>query len=142
VRAGHPSSPGSWAGVLLNTDTASYAPSLTAVIASLAANTATGKGSDTFVGVENLLGSSKVDSLTGSNTYNRLTGGGANDALKGGAGNDTVIGSGGADTLAGEDGNDAVNSRDGTNGNDSLDGGSGTGTKVTDTTERSITGFP
>jgi hypothetical protein len=35
-----------------------------------------------------------------------------------------------------------VNSRDGTNGNDSLDGGSGTDTKVTDTREKSITGFP
>jgi Ca2+-binding RTX toxin-like protein len=126
----------------LGTDTASYAPSLTAVSASLAANTATGEGSDTFLGVENLLGSSKADSLTGSNTDNRITGGGAGDALKGGGGNDQVIGSGGADSLFGEDGNDAVDSKDGTNGNDSLDGGSGTDTKVTDTRERSITGFP
>jgi hypothetical protein len=42
----------------------------------------------------------------------------------------------------GEDGNDAVNSKDNVNGNDSLDGGAGTDTKVTDTTEKSIVGFP
>jgi hypothetical protein len=126
----------------LGTDTASYSASLTAVTASLTANTATGEGSDTFVGVENLLGSSKADALTGSNTDNTLTGGGANDTLKGGTGNDTVIGSGGADSLFGEDGSDVVNSKDGINGNDSLDGGSGTDTKVTDTREKSITGFP
>jgi probable HAF family extracellular repeat protein len=126
----------------LGADTASYSASLTAVIASLATNAATGEGSDTFVGTENLLGSSKADALSGSGTDNKLTGGGANDTLKGGVGNDTVIGSGGADSLFGEDGNDAVNSKDGTNGNDSLDGGSGTDTKVTDTTERSIVGFP
>ena len=124
------------------TDTASYAPSLTAVTASLATNAATGEGSDTFVALESLLGSSKADALTGSNTANNLTGGGAGDALKGGGGNDQVIGSVGADNLAGEDGNDAVNSKDGTKGNDSLDGGAGTDTKVTDAKEKSIVGFP
>ena len=93
------------------TDTASYAPSLTAVSASLVANSTTGEGFDTSVGVENLLGSSKADTLTGSGTENKLTGGGGDDALKGGGANDTVIGSGGADNLVGEDGNDAVNSK-------------------------------
>ena len=46
------------------------------------------------------------------------------------------------DTLKGEDGNDAVNSKDNVHGNDPLDGGAGTDTKVTDTTEKSIVGFP
>src|SRR5215217_2659858 len=126
----------------IGTDTASYSASLTAVTASLATNSATGEGSDTFLGVENLLGSSKADTLTGSETNNKLTGGGGPDTEQGGLGNDQVIGSGGADTLKGEDGDDAVNSKDGVNGNDSLDGGAGTDTKVTDTTEKSIVGFP
>jgi Ca2+-binding RTX toxin-like protein len=82
------------------------------------------EGSDTFLGVENLLGSSKADTLTGSAANNKLTGGG------------------GADTLKGEDGDDTVNSKDGVNGNDSLDGGGSTDTKVTDATEKSIVNFP
>ena len=126
----------------LGTDTASYSASLTAVIVSLATNAATGEGSDTFSGVENLLGSSKGDTLTGSDTNNKLTGGGGADTEQGGLGNDQVIGSGGADTLKGGDGDDAVDSKDGKNGNDSLDGGAGTDTKVTDTTEKSIVGIP
>ncbi len=126
----------------LGTDTGSFAPSLTAVNASLATNTATGEGSDTFVGVENLTGSSKGDTLTGSAANNTLTGGGGSDTVRGGAGIDKVVGSGGADSLFGEDGNDTVNSKDSVNGNDSLDGGIGTDTKVTDATEKAITGFP
>src|SRR5215216_96939 len=126
----------------LGTDTASYSASLTAVNASLTTKSSTGEGSDTFLGVENLLGSSKADTLTGSTTNNKLTGGGSIDTLLGGGGNDSVIGSGGADTLKGEDGADTVNSRDGVNGNDSLDGGAGTDTKVTDPTEKSIVNFP
>jgi hypothetical protein len=126
----------------LGSDTASYSASLTTVNASLATNSSTGEGSDTFVDEENLLGSSKADTLIGSSTNNKLTGGGGNDIEQGGLGNDTVIGSGGADTLNGEGGADTVNSKDGVNGNDSLDGGSGTDTKVTDATEKSIVGFP
>jgi serralysin len=106
----------------LGTDTASYSASLTAVIASLATNTATGEGSDTFLGVENLLGSSKADTLTGSGVNNKLTGGSGSDTERGGLGNDTVVGSGGADNLFGGaenlsgDGDDTVNSEDGVNG--------------------------
>jgi Ca2+-binding RTX toxin-like protein len=53
-----------------------------------------------------------------------------------------VVGGGGADILKGEDGADTVNSKDGVSGNDVLDGGAGTDTKVTDTNEKSIVGFP
>jgi hypothetical protein len=123
-------------------DTASYSASLTAVTASLATNSATGEGSDTFLSVENLLGSSRADTLTGSDTNNRLTGRGGSDTEHGGLGNDTVIGSAGADTLNGEDGDDTVNSQDSVSGNDSLDGGAGTDTAVTDATEMSIVNFP
>src|SRR5918995_446111 len=126
----------------IETDTASYSASLTAVNASLATNSSIGEGSDTLAGVENLLGSSKADTLTGSDANNTLTGGGGGDTERGGAGNDKVVGGGGADFLYGEDGADAVTSKDGVNGNDSLDGGAGTDTKVTDTTEKSIVGFP
>ena len=124
------------------TDTASYSASLTAVIASLATNSSTGEGSDTFVGVENLWGSSKADTLTGSGANNTLTGGGGGDTERGGAGNDKVVGSGGDDFLYGEGGADAVNSKDAVNGNDSLDGGAGSDTRVTDATERLVIGFP
>src|SRR5215207_5028585 len=126
----------------IGTDTASYSTSLTAVNASLATNSSTGEGTDTFVGVEKLLGSSKADTLTGSGANNTLTGGGDGDTERGGAGNDKAVGSGGADFLYGEDGADAVNSKDGVNGNDTLDGGVGTDTKVTDATEKSIVNIP
>ena len=124
------------------TDTASYSASLTAVSASVATNTATGEGSDTFLAVENLIGSSKADTLTGSGANNRLTGGLGNDTERGGSGNDRVIGSSGADFLYGQGGDDTVNSKDGVSGNDTLSGGTGTDTKITDATEKSIVGFP
>jgi Ca2+-binding RTX toxin-like protein len=117
----------------VGTDAASYSASLTAVNASLATNRSTGEGTDTFVGVEKLLGSSKADTLTGSDTNNTLTGGGGPDQL---------VGNAGADKLSGSGGNDAVDSKDLVNGNDTLNGGAGTDTKVTDDTEKSITGFP
>jgi Ca2+-binding RTX toxin-like protein len=126
----------------IGTDTASYSASLTAVSASLSTNRSTGEGTDTFVGVEKLLGSSKADTLTGSGANNTLTGGGGGDTESGGAGNDKVVGSGGADFLYGEDGADSVNSKDGVNGNDTLDGGGGTDTKVSDATEKFIVNFP
>jgi Ca2+-binding RTX toxin-like protein len=126
----------------LGTDLASYSGSLTAVIASLATNSSAGEGSDTFSGVENLLGSPKADTLTGSPSSNALTGGGGGDTESGGAGSDKVVGGSGADTLKGDDGADTINSKDGVNGNDSLDGGAGTDTKVTDASEKSVVGFP
>ena len=126
----------------LGTDTASYSASLTAVVASLATNSATGEGTDTFSSIEGLSGSPKADMLTGSSANNTLTGGGANDTLRGGLGGDKVVGSGGADSLYGEGGPDGLNSKDGVSGNDALDGGPGTDTKTTDATEKSVVGFP
>jgi Ca2+-binding RTX toxin-like protein len=126
----------------IGADTASYSASLTGVAASLTTRSSTGEGSDTFVAMENLLGSSKVDRLTGSTANNKLTGGDGNDTQTGGSGNDQVIGGAGADSLYGEGGNDTVNSKDGVSGNDLLSGGGGTDTKITDATERTIVGFP
>jgi PKD repeat protein len=117
----------------LGIDAANFSSSLAAINASLTDNTATGEGSDTLTGIENLVGSSKNDTLTGSDGNNIINGGGLGDSL---------TGMGGADTLRGAGGPDSVNSRDGVDGNDSLDGGSGTDTKVTDATEKTIVGFP
>lgn len=84
-------------------DTAVYRTSLTAVTASLATNgpQATGAGADTFVNVENLVGSGFDDSLTGDGANNRLEGGDGDDVLDGGAGQDELFGQAGDDTLSG-----------------------------------------
>ena len=143
-------------------DTANFSGSLVAVTASLNTNIASGEGSDTLAGVEDLVGSPKNDALTGGGGNNALNGGGGNDTigglggadkltgssgadtLRGGAGNDALVGTGGADSLFGEDGDDAVNSQDGVSGNDALDGGAHVvgDTKTTDATEKSVVGFP
>jgi glucose/arabinose dehydrogenase len=117
----------------LGTDTANFSGALAAISASLTDGTASGEGSDTFLNIEKLIGSNRADTLSGSAT---------NDTLNGASGADNIVGLGGADTLKGAGGGDTVNSKDGINGNDSLDGGPGTDTKVTDTTEKSIVGFP
>jgi Ca2+-binding RTX toxin-like protein len=117
----------------LGIDAANFSSSLAPITASLTTNTATGEGSDTLTGIENLVGSSENDTLTGSEGNNFIDGGGLGDSL---------TGMGGADTLNGGGGPDSVNSQDGVDGNDSLDGGPGTDTKVTDATEKSIVGFP
>lgn len=105
------------------TDTALYSGS-TPVTANLTSAFATGVGMDVVLGTENLTGSGANDRLTGSAVANMLVGGG------------------GADAMFGAGGNDTLNSKDGVTGNDSLDGGAGTDTKITDTSERSIVGFP
>jgi Ca2+-binding RTX toxin-like protein len=93
-----------------HTDTASYAGSGSGVTVNLATGTATGgdAAGDTFVSIENLIGSSHGDKLTGDagdNTLNglggrdTLTGGGGNDTLDGGANNDTLLGGVGSDSF-------------------------------------------
>src|SRR5262249_53762733 len=56
---------------------------------------------DSFVSVENAMGSAFDDSLTGSDIANRLDGGAGNDVLNGRGGDDTLIGGAGADHLVG-----------------------------------------
>jgi glucose/arabinose dehydrogenase/Ca2+-binding RTX toxin-like protein len=82
------------------------------------------------------------DQIRGFGGNDTIEGMGSSDTLRGGGGADAVKGGAGADSLYGGDGNDALDSRDGVSGNDTLDGGTGTDTKVTDTTEKSIVGFP
>jgi Ca2+-binding RTX toxin-like protein len=117
------------------TDTADFSGSPAAVSASLVDNTATGEGSDTLVGIENLAGSNANDTLIGSETNNTLNGNSGDDSI----GDDSIVGQGGADILKGASGNDTLDSRDGVDGNDTLDGGGGTeDTCTTDATEKSI----
>jgi Ca2+-binding RTX toxin-like protein len=110
-------------------DTASYSNSLAAITASLASGSASGEGSDTLVGIENITGSANADDLGGSDGNNRLSGGGGADNLNGLAG---------ADKLTGGAGDDTLDSQDGVEGNDTVDGGGGTDTCTTDATETSI----
>jgi Ca2+-binding RTX toxin-like protein len=113
------------------TDTVSYAYGATAgvtVSLAIAAAQATGgSGSDTLIGIENLIGSSYADKLTGNSGNNTLTGG---------AGNDTLIGGAGNDTLYGNDGNDSL---DGGTGNDTMVGGTGDDTYVVDSASDVVT---
>jgi Ca2+-binding RTX toxin-like protein len=113
------------------TDVATYAAAAAPVTASLDSNTATGEGTDTFVGVENLIGSAFNDELTGDALANRLDGVNGNDTIFGLGGNDALLGGNGNDVERGGDGNDGLftgpgNDRlFGQNGNDSHHGGPG-----------------
>ncbi len=73
------------------TDTASFELSHAAVTASLMTNSATGDGSDTFISIENLVGSVYNDSLTGNNSNNVLDGLNGVDTLTGLGGDDTYV---------------------------------------------------
>jgi Ca2+-binding RTX toxin-like protein len=68
---------------------------------SLTTAQATGFGSDTISGIENVGGSSAADQILGDSVANVLRGHGGNDQLNGRGGTDTLIGGAGADTLAG-----------------------------------------
>lgn len=81
-----------------------------------------GAGSDTLVGIENVIGTDFNDTLTGNNGNNILSGRGGNDTLNGGGGNDELFGGLGHDVLNGGSGNDTLN---GFSGNDVLNGGDG-----------------
>ena len=89
-------------------DTASYAGAARGVTVDLALAGAqqTGAGSDTLVGIENVIGSSYDDLLFGSAGANTLQGGSGRDILIAGAGNDRLDGGAGADTLHGGGGAD------------------------------------
>lgn len=91
-------------------DTASYATAkagLTANLGNSAANSGEAAG-DSYVSVENLIGSRLDDILTGNLNPNSLYGAGGNDTLSGLAGDDYLSGGFGNDTLQGGAGNDTL----------------------------------
>ncbi|MGF7150493.1 Ca2+-binding RTX toxin-like protein [Sphingomonas zeicaulis] len=84
-------------------DTASYAAAATGVRVNLTFATAqstVGAGTDTLIGIENVIGSAHDDQLTGDVGDNLLTGNAGNDLLQGGLGNDTLLGGAGVDTAS------------------------------------------
>ena len=108
----------------VGSDTASYSTAaafvtlttvgVTVDLLSTTLNTGDALG-DTFVAIENLVGSGYADTLRGDNLANVLqgingndsiVGRGGNDTIRGGAGNDTIYGQAGADVLYGDAGND------------------------------------
>jgi Ca2+-binding RTX toxin-like protein len=95
-------------------DIASFETAPGPVVVDLAARTASGDGSDTLVGIENVTGSGFDDDIAGTERGNVLTGGDGADVLTGRDGNDTLLGGQGDDTI------------DGGNGTDTIDGGEGT----------------
>lgn len=64
---------------------------------------------DTFISVENIVGSNFGDQLFGNNGANRIEGRDGGDIIGGLAGNDTIVGGIGADQLFGDNGNDELN---------------------------------
>lgn len=70
-----------------------------------------GSGSDTFAGIERLVGSTHADTLTGDtltgdSSANRLEGRNGNDTFAGAAGNDALLAGFGNDSLTGAVGAD------------------------------------
>ncbi|WP_240988361.1 VCBS domain-containing protein, partial [Cupriavidus taiwanensis] len=63
-------------------------------------------GTDSYKGMEGVIGSAFNDSITGSAGNDVLRGGAGDDHLAGGAGNDLLVGGAGSDTLAGGAGSD------------------------------------
>lgn len=84
-------------------DTASYQYDTASVTVNLSITTAQntiGSGTDTLIGIENLIGSAYNDTLTGDALANTIDGGNGNDTIQGGLGNDTLNGGAGIDTVS------------------------------------------
>ncbi|MDV3456358.1 cadherin domain-containing protein [Sphingomonas sp. HF-S4] len=119
-----------WADYSWQSEGVAAAAGLVADLTTSANNTGLAAG-DTFVSIENLIGTGFDDTLRGDANANTLRGGTGNDTLVGNAGDDTLEGGAGADSLSGGDGNDLLDGGDGNdilyggNGNDTLRGGLG-----------------
>jgi Ca2+-binding RTX toxin-like protein len=80
-------------------DLISFAAAAAGVTVSLS-GTATGDGSDSLSGFEDILGSAFADSLLGDSAANLLEGGAGADTFFGGGGNDTFVGGDGVDQVS------------------------------------------
>ncbi len=119
----------------LGTDSSSYSTASGSVQVDLSAATATGAdGTDTLIGIENIMGSSYDDTLIGDDGNNSLAGSSGSDTVTGGAGNDYLAGGAGDDVLDGGTGTDTA-SYNGAGGSVQVDLGAGTtsGAEGTDT---------
>jgi Ca2+-binding RTX toxin-like protein len=85
-------------------DTVRFSGVLQGVNASLLTNTATGQGSDSFGGIENLTGSDQDDTLTGDAGPNGLAGRDGADNITGGLGVDGFFLGAGTDSIVANDG--------------------------------------
>src|SRR6266508_3474451 len=89
-------------------DTIDFVSAPSAVEVDLTLGTATGFGSDSLAGTENILGTKFADVLTGDGASNFLSGRGAPDEISGGDGDDRLSGGRGDDILDGGTGRDTV----------------------------------
>ena len=123
-------------------DRAQYSDATAGVVADLALssrNTGEAAG-DTYISIQDLLGTRHDDSLHGDAQANRIWGGQGNDTIQGRAGDDHLIGQDGNDDLNADQGNDTlwggsghdrlwgrdgVDDLQGGDGNDTLLGGAG-----------------
>jgi len=83
------------------TDEANYSTAASGVSVDLAINSTTNdgdSGTDTLIGIENVLGSSNNDTISGDAFVNNLQGNGGDDFLAGRGGNDQLDGGAGSDT--------------------------------------------
>ena len=103
-------------------DTARFASASSSVTVSLEDGDASGDGSDTLTGFEDVTGSGSADHITGDGGGNMLRGGAGADEIHGRTGADIVVGGDGADELSGGDGGDILS---GGSGKDQLNGGRG-----------------
>ena len=70
--------------------------------------TGLGAGGDTYVSIENVIGSNYRDTIVGSTDANVLSGLNGDDTISGGANNDILDGGNGNDTLSGDQGSDTM----------------------------------
>ncbi len=109
----------------LESGVASYSAATAGVTADLAimvSQNTVGAGTDLFVGITGLIGSSFADSLRGGTGDDLLDGGSGKDSLTGLQGADSIDGGGGSDDMKGGAGEDRLS---GGGGGDSLLGGEG-----------------
>jgi len=97
-----------------------YSSAITVNLGILLGSPGSGPSGDSFLNIEQVIGSGFDDAISGDNT---------GDTLSGGGGNDTLNGNGGNDSLAGGAGNDQLN---GGIGADTMSGGSGNDSFVVD----------
>ena len=80
------------------------------ITVNLLSGTANGSdiGSDSLIGIEDVLTGDGNDHLTGDDQDNRLDAGGGNDTISSGAGDDSIYGRNGDDLIDGGDGSDTA----------------------------------